>query len=142
MPRGGLRAVSRQAAAKLKMAVKTLAPATVSYLSEGIDMPAAFPFSPVVSITYPASDDDVAAQPGRGNRSHDRAHSSSTHSAGDATQPARRGAHKPGGMGDASSMDLGSAPLQSFARPLILHMPHCFDPADAADSIVMLVSAT
>ena len=157
------------------MAVKTLAPATVSYLSDGLDMPAAFAFSPVVSITYPASDaaDGLIAQSGGGSSPSragpargantqepsgamtESAGGHGTQRAGDGMQPAgghgtqraRRDAkdrHEPGleVLGDASAMDLGSVPLQRFARPLILHMPHCFDPDDAADSIVMLVRVT
>ena len=175
VPRGALRGVSRQEAARLKMAVKTLAPATVSYLSDGLDMPAAFAFSPVVSITYPASDaaDGLIAQSGGGSSPSragpargantqepsgamtESAGGHGTQRAGDGMQPAgghgtqraRRDAkdrHEPGleVLGDASAMDLGSVPLQRFARPLILHMPHCFDPDDAADSIVMLVRVT
>ena len=82
-----------------KLAVQTLAPAMVRYLSEGensVVLPGTLPFSPVVEVRYPVVDDD------------------------------------------ATSAANGSAVTTRFEKPLVLHMPHCFDPEAGTDALAML----
>ena len=95
---------------ELKVAVRTVAPACVSYLSEVVDLPSAFPFSPLVHVSYPAG----AEEQGAGGEA-----------AAVATARARGSV-------------LGGEVAHPYSRPLLLTMPHCFDPADAGTEIIML----